>query len=85
MVFGLGGRIHGPQNQEDSFLETPGYFNQTRNIPNHFGKNIDFGNLEMSETDLFGDFGKDGNRQNLKIRLVCFENLEHKINIFQKT
>ena len=43
-----------------------------------------FGNIEKSELNNVEKFGKDGTRQNLKIRWTKVENLGYDINIYQK-
>ena len=83
MVFGLGGRDHDSQNELFLTLETPGYFKNERN-PSSFLKHIMFGNLTILDIE---NFGKGGDRLKKipKIHLICCENLEDGINIFQKT
>ena len=42
MVFKLGGRVHGPQNQLSVSLETPRYLNKIKNSPRSCLKTINF-------------------------------------------
>ena len=42
------------------------------------------GNLRTVEIENYEYVRKDGNQKKLKIRLICFSNLEYGINIYQK-
>ena len=68
MISGLGGRAHGSHNQLHSTLETPNdsIIQEASRIV--FGE-YELGNLNILDIDNFGNFGKDGAQQLLKIRL----------------
>ena len=81
---GISGRVHDSQNQHDSSLETTGYFEESKKIPNNFESPMLI-NLELLEIEHFENVGEDGRRKLMKIRLKHLENLEYGLNIFQKT
>ena len=56
-----------------------------RKIPNHLKNNNNSENIKKLEIQHFENVGKDVCRTILKIRLICFGNLEDGIKIFQKT
>ena len=70
--FRISGRVPGSQNQLFISLETPGYLKQIKKIPGIFSK-ILFSKSQMcGHLSLFDDFGKGGQRNIPKFRLIKY-------------
>ena len=81
--FGISGRVLELQDQLFLFLERPGYFKYSRNIPEPFSKNMFFTYRQIGHPKL-KNMEKTGAGNFQRSVKQFLDNLGYAINIFQK-